>query len=248
MAHSSHAAGEYVELISPTEAERADRLFEQWARRSGLSRRDRASGVIREELHATGGAAMCRYRVRRELTGSVEPPSIVYGPVSHDAPSATYGVAVVLMFAAFVTAPVALAIGAIAWIASHVGALDVHLVVDHRTLVMLTLATIAVSYGVGFARLVGGYLHRHDRPPTFFAKQLAVLVGSVPSVGLMAFTLLYARVPLLVGFALCGVYGSSYLVIIRQFVEKPPTREEILAVLRSFLSMSPPRLPPPPRP
>lgn len=102
------------------------------------------------------------------------------------------------------------------------------------------IAALAVTYGISFVSLVSGFLRRRDRDPTFFVKQVAVLGGSIPSVTILALAVLFADISTVARVAIVLVYGAVYCGIVREFVELPPTRDEVREALRRFLS---PRIP-----
>jgi hypothetical protein len=92
-----------------------------------------------------------------------------------------------------------------------------------------TAAVVLIGYGFGLVAILYGFARESERSTRRLAQQLGVLAGSVPSVAGLAYVLVHTSMTL---FLTAGpVYGVTYALIIRDFVRRPPTREEILAVL-----------------
>ena len=92
-----------------------------------------------------------------------------------------------------------------------------------------TVAVVLIGYGFGLGAVLYGFARDSERSTRRLAQQLGVLAGSAPSVAGLAYVLVHTSHTL---YLTAGpVYGVTYALIIRDFVRKPPTREEILAVV-----------------
>lgn len=256
---------DFVELIPPMPARTADRLFRGWAYNAGLNRA-RLRRDVRRELVRRGEEELCTYLVRHR-TAVLSPapadpsdqrvmppprPLPLPGPkrqkrrrpkryryeillTEEEMRAARLGSQWRLGFAGTMLALAVLyVICTLVLTATGGGG------VPEASLRAMGIAALVVTYGVSFVSLVSGFIRRRDREPTFFAKQVAVLGGSIPSVTILALAVLFADISTFARVTIVFVYGAVYCGIVREFVELPPTREEMREALRRFLS---PRIP-----
>ena len=229
--------GEFVELVPPLYPPTADRLFAGWAREAELNR-SQLRRDVRREVFTRDGQQLCRWSVRRRaLEGAPPPPAAPDGPLAHELPARDMSAAAKAHDAmtdfAFGVLLLGIAYVAITLLLSFVFR-DVG--IGDTALRAMGIGALAIAYGVCFVSLVNGYRRRRERPPSFFAKQAAVLGASIPSVTLMTLAVLYADMSPLARFAVVLVYGSAYVGIVREFVELPPTRDEVLGTIRRLAS------------
>lgn len=262
--------GDFVELIPPLAPRTADRRFRRWASEAGLNRSQMRRDVRRVALNGGDRRLCRYLVRRRIAALAPQPGPgrsdewrnrVLPDPDTmrerawrrHDAKARKRGeephwlapeerearrlggeaAAGFVIVAGILTVLYVLATGAL--VPGGGAGLD-----EVETIRVVSIGGLAAAYVVSAVSLVSGWLYRRDRPPAFFAKQCGVLGGSLPCVTVLTLGVLYGDISTAERLVIMLLYGTVYCGIIREFVELPPTREELLEALKRFVS---PRFP-----